>query len=52
MTHFCVICPTFDEVIVEFAWYLESWLSSVNEGQSSPVELEPTVNVDVPELPE
>jgi hypothetical protein len=41
---------TFDDVIVEFAWYLESWLLSVNDGHSPPVEPEPTVKDDAPEL--
>jgi hypothetical protein len=41
---------TFADVIVEFAWYRESWLSNISDVQSPPVEAKPTVNEEVPEL--
>jgi hypothetical protein len=51
ITHFCVICPTFAEVMVELAWYLEFEESRVNDVQSPPPE-DVTVTADMPELVE
>jgi hypothetical protein len=50
ITHFCVICPTFDEVIVELAWYLESWSLRVNDGQSLLDGVDVIVSNEVPPL--